>query len=328
MGESAITYAVGREAVIASREVPDISALRAHDAATLFPIMGDAELQSLADDIRLKGLRNPVVLVRVDDEYFVLDGRNRILACRVASVEPRWSLWEGTDPVGYVVSENLRRRHLDESQRAMVAAKLANLRKGQRADRVDGSIDLSTAARRLNVSEPSVKRARAVLDSGDEGLIASVEAGKLSVSAAAAISSVQGNSSEWHEISSEPAVESKPSRSLARKRKEAEVRRLHDQGLGTMDIARKMSLPQSSVSHLKRSIGVRDGIPANRLWSEISQLVIVFEAAESRVRRAAQALSTTKPETSREEIKRCTKSLSSATGAIRSLASALRSHLA
>jgi len=64
------------------------------------------------------------------------------------------------DPA-YVVSLNLHRRHLAESQRAKVAAKLATLGRGQRADRVEGSIDLSTAANLLNVSERSVKSARA-----------------------------------------------------------------------------------------------------------------------------------------------------------------------
>ena len=49
-----------------------------------------------------------------------------------ADVKPELREYRGADPVAYVVSLNLRRRHLDESQRAMVAARLATLRHGQR----------------------------------------------------------------------------------------------------------------------------------------------------------------------------------------------------
>jgi hypothetical protein len=82
----------------------------------------------------------------------------------------------------------------------MVADKLTTLKHGQRADR---SIDLSTtqsqAAEMLNVSVPSVKRAKKVRDSGDEKLIADVESGKVTVSAAATVaSSISGKADTPH----------------------------------------------------------------------------------------------------------------------------------
>jgi hypothetical protein len=43
----------------------------------------------------------------------------------------------------YIVSKNLHRRHFNESQRAMIAAKMANLKNGQRAGQTAG-VKIST----------------------------------------------------------------------------------------------------------------------------------------------------------------------------------------
>src|SRR5262249_6360161 len=85
-----------------------------------------------------------------------------------------------------------RRRHLDESQRAMVAAKLATLRDGQRADLVKG-LPIGRASALLNVGERSVARAREVIDRGATELVHAVEQGVVAVSAAADIAGLPLN---------------------------------------------------------------------------------------------------------------------------------------
>jgi hypothetical protein len=60
-----------------------------HEAANVLPILEGDELNDLAEDIRKYGLQNPVVLL----DGKVLDGRNRLLACKLADVEPSFQEW-------------------------------------------------------------------------------------------------------------------------------------------------------------------------------------------------------------------------------------------
>jgi hypothetical protein len=104
----------------------------------------------------------------------------------------------GKDPLNFVISMNLRRRHLDKSQRAFVAAKIATPQQGrpEKAANVPVIPTQSQAADMLVVSERSVRSARNVLDKGTPDLQKAVEQGHLPVSAAA-----QANSSRrWVNI--------------------------------------------------------------------------------------------------------------------------------
>ena len=170
--------------------------VRFHDYANLFPILHGEALDALREDIRLHGVREPVVFLG----GAILDGRNRYQCARDLGVECPRVEYEGDDPLGFVISHNLHRRHLTESQRASVAAKLANMRHGERADyRADRGANLpicdapaapvtvSEAAAMLSVSERSVKSARKVHEKGAPELVAAVDAGEVSVSAAADI---------------------------------------------------------------------------------------------------------------------------------------------
>jgi hypothetical protein len=175
---------------------PDPAKLEVHPAAELFPLIEGAEFQELVEDIRSNGLRTPILL---DAGGRVLDGRNRLRACRAAGVEPRFETWLGSgSPFELVVSLNLRRRHLNESQRAMLAARLKEALAGEIGQRRGTRTDLSAnwrgsqfgkaaekAASLMNVSPRSVERAAKLLRAGDRRLIVLVESGKLAVSAAA-----------------------------------------------------------------------------------------------------------------------------------------------
>jgi hypothetical protein len=70
--------------------------------------------------------------------------------------------YKGDDPIAFVIDKNLHRRHLDESQRGMVAAKIATMRQGERTDLAEPSanlqkVDQETAAGMLNISVRTVR---------------------------------------------------------------------------------------------------------------------------------------------------------------------------
>lgn len=98
---------------------------------------------------------------------------------------------EGDDAVSFVISLNLHRRHLNESQRAAVAAKLANMPLGgatyRSANLQTGGapqVSQADAAKLLNVSTRTVAAAAKVIHEGDESLVKAVERGNGSMAAA------------------------------------------------------------------------------------------------------------------------------------------------
>jgi N6-adenosine-specific RNA methylase IME4/ParB-like chromosome segregation protein Spo0J len=148
-----------------------------HPLADVLPLIEGAEFERLVADIAKNGLLNAITI----HDDMILDGRNRERACRAAGVEPVYAPFTGDDPAAFVLSQNLARRHLGSSERAMVAARMAKLKWGQRADYAEGQICLSAAAKSCHVSERSVKSARAVLEHGTAELQEAVTRGRLAV---------------------------------------------------------------------------------------------------------------------------------------------------
>lgn len=161
-----------------------------HPISDLFPLTSTADIKELAADIAENGLQFPIIIY----EGKILDGRHRYEACSIAKIKPRFENYHGDDPMSFVLSANLRRRHLTDGQRAMIAAKMANMKQGERTDTIGSNggsepsvnypkVSQSEAAEALDVSTHSVGKAAKILDASPK-LTKQVEAGKISLNAA------------------------------------------------------------------------------------------------------------------------------------------------
>jgi ParB-like chromosome segregation protein Spo0J len=137
--------------------------LKVHPIAELFPMMPEGELEQLAEDIKQNGLIHSLVR---DSEGQLISGRNRLAACKLAGVHPRFvDLRPGENVVAYIVSENLARRNLTKGQQAMALAMIyPDAEKGGRGKKsAAGNLSVSVSFSRTRLSE-----ARAVLSHSRE----------------------------------------------------------------------------------------------------------------------------------------------------------------
>ncbi len=195
---------------------PRMLDIPAHPIADIFPMLEGDAFDQIAEDIRERGLREPIITF----EGKILDGRNRYRAlCKLAEtgakLGPGWGARAGEtadhimvdldhglnrlirgyfvdrsgDPLAFVISKNLRRRHLDDDQRAMVAARIANLSRG-RPKKVDPEnphgrgLSTAEAATMINVAPREVERAKSVIAKAEPEIVKAADAGKLRVSEA------------------------------------------------------------------------------------------------------------------------------------------------
>jgi ParB-like nuclease domain len=124
-----------------------IGPLEPHPLADRFPLIEGEEFDHLVDDIRTHGQREPIVL----HEGKILDGRNRYRACLEAGKQPKVRQFdprtEGS-PEAFVISVNLKRRHLTSKQKREFILELlkANPSASDRAIARDVGVDGKTVA--------------------------------------------------------------------------------------------------------------------------------------------------------------------------------------
>lgn len=95
-----------------------------HPLAARWPLMPDDELDALAESIRADGLAEPII---IDRQGRLVDGRNRLEACRRAKVSPTY-----VTPAGLNGDESVRRwihrangqrRNVSTGQKAMAVGR-------------------------------------------------------------------------------------------------------------------------------------------------------------------------------------------------------------
>lgn len=190
---------------------PDLQAIggyRIHPACALLPMMSEAAIEELAEDIRKHGQQQPIWTW----EGQILDGRNRLRACLMAGVEPDVRPWEGDDPIRWVLSLNFHRRHLTDSQKAVVGARAEAMlaeralegapepepqrepaaaeeegEPARAAEPVKKASTRRTVATLVNVSESAIARGRKLLDKAVPELVSAVEVGAVPLSVATTV---------------------------------------------------------------------------------------------------------------------------------------------
>ncbi len=189
-----------------------------HPAASIFPMLPEDKLLELADDIEKNGQREAILIL----DGKILDGRNRSCACQLKGIKPVTKIvTDIDDPVAFVMSLNLHRRHLTPSQASMCAARACELYSQQAKDRQGRRNDLKqnlpenlpegrdardAAGKAFGVSGKSVDFAKKVIDKGVPELAKAVDEGRMAVSAAAVLASQP-------EDKQREAIESQSSRS-------------------------------------------------------------------------------------------------------------------
>ena len=169
--------------------------MKFHDAANIFP-MDDENIDALAEDIKQHNQLCPIEIY----EGKILDGRRRWMACRFAGVEPEFVDVSPDDPISYVLSLNLHRRHLSATQMSMVAARARDIYDRDAEKRMlagkkqenppvnlpEGRSDARDAAgEAVGVSGKSVDYGTKVLKHGSKKLIEACDQDKIAVSTAA-----------------------------------------------------------------------------------------------------------------------------------------------
>lgn len=140
--------------------------MKIHPAAELFPMMGAEDLEALAESIKKYGQQMPCV----KDGDTLIDGRNRVAACALLGVEPRFVEYRDVVsrrgeqrenqeaiplPSEYIFALNFDRRQLTPDQSSMVSVKWLPIYSAEAKERQRAGLTPGNSAEKRNVSSVS-----------------------------------------------------------------------------------------------------------------------------------------------------------------------------
>ena len=111
---------------------------RVHPAADVFPMLDNAELEKLAEDVKANGVRVPIGFFFDGAVSWLIDGRNRLEAAERAGVKLEdvpSALVHCSNPVSWVITLNIHRRHLTKQEQADLI--VAAINAGEKLDQVE-----------------------------------------------------------------------------------------------------------------------------------------------------------------------------------------------
>ena len=214
-----------------------------HPLVEVFQPYDEERYETLRDSIKgYGGLRQPITVWR----GAVIDGRHRYKACVELGLEP-WvvELDEYADPLDAVVDLNGVRRQMSSAQRTLVAARISadstEGRPNKNCANLHSFYSQERAARALGVSRRGVIEGRAVLNTGEDDVIAEIDAGKLSINKAQIRITERAAAREREERAA--AVRAEIEAQNERKRKEREERELFERERERLE--RESAAPES-----------------------------------------------------------------------------------
>lgn len=157
-----------------------------HPLCTFFPRLEGEDYLNLKSDILDNGQLEPIYTY----QGMILDGGNRYKVLLECGIEPRFQEFNGDDPISFVLSKNLHRRHLKPSQAAAIVSAVQDWGKAHpRGGDQSANLHFATAQERAEKSGASLRTQKTADKVAKESpeLIKKVAHGEMSLGQAEAL---------------------------------------------------------------------------------------------------------------------------------------------